>query len=265
MKRIYKVGLWLLCLCLCFAVLPVTAANGQTHADYACKVYQSPNKIMIGQFEDGTKLTVLSETAEFYEVDCYDMTGYIAKAQVEMVDGEYYVNCNPESVHSIPVEYVTLSEALHLRAGLLQTAQSKLGCRYVYATAGPNTFDCSGLTSYIYAQHGYGLHRSARDEMMDGIIVSKEGLQVGDLIFYNRTSRYGGNQVSHVAMYAGDGMIIHADSRGIRYTDMDDGYYAARYVCARRVVNVRPGQAWALSGATAATALLRGYPDEGLR
>ena len=273
MKRIYPVGLRLMCICLCLILgastaLPVFAVSSeesQSPLTYACKVYLAPNKAMIGRFEDGTKLNVLSERAGYYEVDCYDMTGFVPKEQVELVDGEYYVNCNPESTHSVPVHYVSLSEALELRAELLRSAQSKLGCRYVYATAGPNTFDCSGLTSYIFAQHGYSLHRSARDEMMDGMIVSAEGLQVGDLIFYNRTGRNGGSQVSHVGMYAGNGQIIHADSRGIRYTDMTDGYYAARYVCARRVICVQPAQAERLLTPSAGDAVMRGYQPEGLR
>ena len=273
MKRIYPMGLRLLCFCLCLvmcalAVLPVLAAAPEACQEpftYACKIYLAPKKTMIGQFEDGTKLNVISETAGYYEVDCYDMNGYIAKSQVKLVDGEYYVNCNPESRDTVVIEYVSLSEALQLRWELLKTAQSKLGCRYVYATAGPNTFDCSGLTSYIYARHGYGLHRSARDEMMDGVIVSSDALQVGDLIFYNRTGRNGGTQVSHVGMYAGNGQIIHADSRGIRYTDMTDGYYAARYVCARRVINVRPALAQDMLTPSAQNALQRGIGTGGLR
>ncbi len=260
MKRI-------LCLCLILAllpVMPVSAGEREQHT-YACKIYLAPNKSMIGQLEDGARLTVLSEKTGYYEIDCYDMNGYIAKSQVELVDGEYYVNCKATSPDTVPLEYVSLSQALSLRAGLLKTAKSKLGCRYRYASAGPNTFDCSGLTSYIYAQFGYSLHRSAREEMMDGLIVSPEGLQVGDLIFYNRTSRYGGSQVSHVAMYAGSGQIIHADSRGIRYTSMDDGYYAQRYVCARRVINVRAAQAENMRTPSAESALLWGVPTDNLR
>ena len=264
MKRMYKMGLWLLCCLFCLTGLPVSVA-AQTHADYACKVYESPNQTVIGRFENGIRLTVLGEKGGFYLVDCYEMNGYVAKSQVRQENGKYYVNCQENSDHSAPMEYVSLDRALQLRASFLSTAQGKLGCPYVYATAGPNTFDCSGLTSYIYKQFGYGLMRSARDELMDGIIVSPEGLQVGDLIFYNRTSRHGGNQVSHVAMYAGNGKIIHADSRGVRYTDMTDSYYAARYVCARRVINVRPAQKWQLTTTSAATSVMRGYESEGLR
>ena len=242
----FAVGLLCLCLCLNMGATGATAVlseQKQQAFTYACKVYLAPNQTRIGQFEDGTRLQVLSETQGYYQVDCYDMNGYIAKSQVVRIGEEYYVNCHAESTDTVTMEYVCLEDALQLRAQVLKTAQTKLGCPYVYATAGPDSFDCSGLTSYIYARNGYSLHRSARDEMMDGIIVSADALQVGDLIFYNRTGRNGGSQVSHVGMYAGDGKIIHADSRGVRYTDMTDGYYRQRYVCARRVINVQPVQA----------------------
>lgn len=260
----HKLNLWLLCALLCWAALPISAAGAESHKDYACKVYQTPNQTVIGRLEDGRPLKVLGEQGDFYRVDCYELTGYVAKSQVRTAKGAYYIHCDPESAHSVPIEYVTLEQALQLRADLLAVAQSKLGCPYVYATAGPDRFDCSGLTSYIYARLGYGLMRCARDEMMDGIIVSPEGLQVGDLIFYNRTSRSGGNQVSHVAMYAGNGKIIHADSRGVRYTDMNDSYYAARYVCARRIINIKP-QGRFIKITSAATTALRGYASRGLR
>ena len=62
----------------------------------ASKVHRNPyySSTVIGCFKNGTKLTVLSETQEFYKVDCFDMVGYIAKSQVSVNEnGEYYVNC----------------------------------------------------------------------------------------------------------------------------------------------------------------------------
>lgn len=238
MGKIRSRGLGLLSLLLAMLMLPLRVSAGEHTEDmaYACKVYNGSHQ-MIGQMEDGLGVTVLADCGIYYKVDCYDMVGYIPKTQISWENGRYYVNCNPESKDTVPLEYVSLGEALSLRSDLLETAKSKLGCAYVYATAGPNTFDCSGLTSYIYASYGYTLERTARHEIMDGIIVSKDSLQVGDLIFYRDRQK---NGIGHVAMYAGDGQIIHADSRGVRYTDMDDGYYAERYVCARRVINVRP-------------------------
>ena len=264
-------GLRLLCLVMSLVTvlllaLPVSAVSTvemEEMITYACKVYYAPNGIVIGRFEDGMKLTVLSRQEQYYEVDCYDMTGYIAASQVRVDGEEYYVNCDPESEDSVPMEYVTLSEALQLRSGLLQTAMTKLGCPYVYATAGPRSFDCSGLTSYVYAQHGYTLERGSQEELMDGIIVSKEGLQVGDLIFYR--NRVIGQDIGHVAMYAGNGKIIHADSLGVRFTDMDDGYYSVRYACARRVINVSAAQIQQLATPTASSVMMRGIQTGGLR
>ena len=271
MKRTCNMGLRMLSLVMSLVtalllVLPVAAASN-TEADqvitYACKVYYGPHDIMIGRFEDGMKLKVLSESGDYYAVDCYDMTGYIAKSQVRVDGEEYYVNCDPESTDSVPMEYVSLPEALRLRSALLQTAMTKLGCRYIHGNAGPNSFDCSGLTSYVYAQHGYKLERGSQEELMDGIIVSPEGLQVGDLIFYR--NRVIGKGIGHVAMYAGNGQIIHADSRGVRFTDMDDGYYSIRYACARRVINVSAAQIEQIVTPSAGSVMMRGLSNGGLR
>lgn len=79
-----------------------------------------------------------------------------------------------------------------------------MGKRYVWGTSGPNTFDCSGLTSYAYRQVGISLSRSSRVQFSSaGRKVSKSELKPGDLVFYY-------SPVSHVGMYIGNGKIVHA-------------------------------------------------------
>ncbi|MDO5067378.1 MAG: NlpC/P60 family protein [Propionibacteriaceae bacterium] len=108
----------------------------------------------------------------------------------------------------------------------VQVALAQVGKSYVWGTSGPNTFDCSGLTSYAYRQQGISLPRSARQQYRIGTPVAKGDLQPGDLVFY-----YSG--ISHVGMYIGDGKIVHAANprSGINVT----GLNSMPYQGARRV------------------------------
>jgi cell wall-associated NlpC family hydrolase len=88
----------------------------------------------------------------------------------------------------------------------IAAAKSKIGSEYVWGTAGPDTFDCSGLTSWAYAQAGVYLpHSSASQSAYPE--VSYSSVQPGDLLFFY-------SPISHVAMYIGGGMMIHARHPG---------------------------------------------------
>ncbi|MBB1512602.1 C40 family peptidase [Tessaracoccus sp. MC1627] len=88
--------------------------------------------------------------------------------------------------------------------GAINAALAKVGSAYVWGTSGPNTFDCSGLTSYAYRQVGITLSRSSRTQYSsEGRKVSLSEIQPGDLVFYY-------SPVSHVALYIGNGKIVHA-------------------------------------------------------
>lgn len=82
-------------------------------------------------------------------------------------------------------------------------ALAQVGKGYVMGTAGPSTFDCSGLMYAAYKQVGISLPRTSQTQFSAGTSVSKGDLQPGDLVFY-----YGG--ITHVGMYIGNGQIVHA-------------------------------------------------------
>jgi len=105
-------------------------------------------------------------------------------------------------------------------AGIAATAARYLGTRYRMGGVKPGAFDCSGFMRYVFARHGIVLPRTAREQATVGhsVVVGLDSLRVGDLLFF-RTAR---GRASHVAMYAGDGRIIHASSGShrIRYDDL---------------------------------------------
>lgn len=106
-------------------------------------------------------------------------------------------------------------------------ARRELGKPYVFGGAGPNVFDCSGLTSYVYAQAGVHLPHSAAAQYSDTRRVSLSDLRPGDLIFYY-------SPISHVAIYIGGGEVIQA-LNGSAPVEISGIYWAGTPVGAGRV------------------------------
>ncbi|MEV6049595.1 NlpC/P60 family protein [Streptomyces sp. NPDC052107] len=97
-------------------------------------------------------------------------------------------------------------------------AQSRIGSPYVYGASGPSSFDCSGLTSWAYAQAGVSIPRTSEAQANIGSrIYDQSQLKVGDLVFF-----YG--DLHHVGLYAGNGQVLHAPHTGavVRYEAMSD-------------------------------------------
>jgi cell wall-associated NlpC family hydrolase len=93
------------------------------------------------------------------------------------------------------------------RSGLVEIAKRSIGRPYLWAAAGPDSFDCSGFTMFVYAQVGVSLPHSSRAQIGVGERVSRENLQPGDLVFFGRP-------IHHVGMYVGGGMMIHSPRTG---------------------------------------------------
>ncbi|MFI5682541.1 NlpC/P60 family protein [Streptomyces sp. NPDC051636] len=102
-------------------------------------------------------------------------------------------------------------------AAAFSAAQSKIGSPYVYGASGPSSFDCSGLTSWAYAQAGVSIPRTSEAQATIGTRLSMSELQVGDLVFF-----YG--DLHHVGLYAGNGQVLHAPHTGavVRYESINN-------------------------------------------
>ena len=117
---------------------------------------------------------------------------------------------------------------------VLATALSKLGKAYVYGGNGPNGFDCSGFTTYVFKQHNISMPRTADGQIMVGVPVSKDQLIAGDLVFFGY---YNSQDVRHVGIYMGDGTFIHSSSnKGVIITNLSADYYVNNYKGATRVI-----------------------------
>lgn len=116
---------------------------------------------------------------------------------------------------------------------LVAQASKYIGTRYVYGGTSPSGFDCSGLVQYSLRKLGVNIARSSRAQYGYGTAVSRANLQPGDLVFFSR-----GGAISHVAIYAGNGQVIHAPRAGktVCYQSLDGLTRSLRYVGAKRVL-----------------------------
>ncbi len=100
-------------------------------------------------------------------------------------------------------------------------AKAQIGKPYRFAAAGPNAYDCSGLTSAAWRAAGVTLPRTSQAQFRVGRAVSRSELQPGDLVFF-----YSG--LSHVGLYAGNGMLLHSPRPGktVQYVPVSSMPYA---------------------------------------
>ncbi len=132
------------------------------------------------------------------------------------------------------------SESALLTEDLLKEAHRHLGKRYRSGSKGPNAFDCSGFSSYVFRQFGYDLSPSSKAQFLQGTPVDTKSLRKGDLVFF--TSRRSGKSVGHVGIVVsadnenGTFRFIHAAIKGGIRVDSNTGYYASRYLGARRII-----------------------------
>ena len=119
------------------------------------------------------------------------------------------------------------------RNKVVKLAKKQVGKRYVYGATGPNAFDCSGLTSYVYS-HAIGkyISRTTYSQVYQGktVKVSTVSLKKGDLLFWgSKSSPY------HVGIYVGGGQYVHAatPSQGVRKQNLSSYFWPS---AAKRVI-----------------------------
>jgi cell wall-associated NlpC family hydrolase len=89
----------------------------------------------------------------------------------------------------------------------VQWAYRELGKPYQWGAAGPNTFDCSGLTQYVWGKAGVYLDHYTGSQWSEGQHVTPSQLEPGDLVFF-------GSDLHHVGLYIGNGNMIEAPYTG---------------------------------------------------
>jgi len=156
-----------------------------------------------------------------------------------------YSDVNEEEIGNFDFLYREGAESLDydelMVENIIDEALSHLGTRYVYGSKGPNSFDCSGFTSYVYKhQNDTYIGASSREQYAINKPIKRSEMQAGDLVFF--TSPRSGRNVGHVGIVLDFDPItdtftfIHASTKkGVKISKSTEGYYQRRYVGVRRV------------------------------
>jgi cell wall-associated NlpC family hydrolase len=102
---------------------------------------------------------------------------------------------------------IVLPEATNVGTTALRAALTQRGKPYVWGAAGPDSYDCSGLVMWAFAQEGISLPHYTGDQWNAGMHVSRADLEPGDLVFFFA-------DISHVGLYLGNGLMVDAPSTG---------------------------------------------------
>lgn len=118
---------------------------------------------------------------------------------------------------------------------IVNYAMRYVGYPYVWATAGPSSFDCSGYTNWVIKNVvGPDIGRGLWTQVVAGTPVSRDNLQPGDLVFFQNTYKPG---LSHSGIYIGNNQFVHAENEntGVRVSDINSSYYGSRWYSAVRI------------------------------
>ena len=121
---------------------------------------------------------------------------------------------------------------------IVAAAKEKLGCKYVFASTGPNTFDCSGLVKYCYSKVGISIPHSAYSIGYGSATkIAYSGLVRGDIVCLNTLAD--SDLSDHVGIYLGGGQFIHASSgkAQVIISDLTSGYYNRVFSWGKRYIH----------------------------
>lgn len=177
--------------------------NGQVCYIEASEVSETP---AVSRYAASTVNLRSTPSEESGSVVTSVRTGTELQIYGEAVDGWYRTVWAGETAY-VSAGYIS-EEKPDPGAEIAAYALQFVGCDYAYGGCGPDVFDCSGLTKYVYAQFGITLPHNAETQADCGEYVSREDLRPGDLVFFY-------SPIGHVGIYIGNGQYVHASDYGI--------------------------------------------------
>lgn len=167
-------------------------------------VRQSPSMDgdIVGKLPYGSIVKVLDSDSEWTKIryekeEAYVASSYLSSAALPSSDLTLSVDVDPERLDRL----VAIVEPL-------------LKTPYILGGTTTSGFDCSGFTSYVFDKLSVSLPRTSEEQFRGGQTIEMDEAQPGDLLFYDSMGK---GHVSHVAIYLGDGMIVHANGDDVRY------------------------------------------------
>ncbi len=140
------------------------------------------------------------------EIRVGDGVGYVSDQQVTIYSEEEWEAVQQDAAFQAQEQ---AAAADTLRQQVVNYALQFVGCRYVYGGTDPHSgVDCSGFARYVMQNAaGVWLDRTSASQACQGVTISADQIQPGDLVFYSS-----GGRVNHVAIYIGNGQIVHAST-----------------------------------------------------
>lgn len=176
-------------------------------------------------YQEETSYEEPQEEEEYYEEEVPEEEPVYEEETPEEEDPSYEEEVNEEpsydeedTAEEPSYEEPTVSDS-STGASIAATASNYVGCSYVWGATGPDSFDCSGLVSYVFSSYGISVPRTAADQYYGGtqIDVSTAVSTPGALIFYHG--------LGHVAISLGDGSVVHASNSNTGVI-ISDAYYS---------------------------------------
>ena len=181
----------------------------------------------IGTLEYKEKVTVLSTSNGWAKINYKGQAGYVSSSYLQSTVPSGSTS-NSGSNNSVSAS----------ASSVIAYAKTLLGKPYVWGAQGPNSFDCSGFTYYVFKNKaGIILPRTSSAQSKYGTYVSRNNLRAGDLVFFDTNGANNG-QVSHVGLYIGNGQMIHASysQKKIVIDNFNSSYFKRTFVNGRRVL-----------------------------
>ena len=198
----------------------VTKTVGTVTANPALNLRKTAvtTSVVLAAIPKNTQVVVISKNASnWYNVIYNGQTGWVS--------GSYL------TVKTVAVTAPVTGVSRSYSSQLVDHALSLQGVPYVYGGTSRSGFDCSGYTQYVFKGSGISLPRISADQFKVGSSVSRDQLQLGDLVFFTTYAP----GASHAGIYIGGGSFVSASNSGVGISSLSSGYYASRYLGARRV------------------------------
>lgn len=175
---------------------------------------------IVTKLAKGQAVTVTSQSKGWARISVKGKKGYVSSKYIA-----------PKTFKKASVKKASVTAVSDYKSKAISVAKSNLGVKYKWAGNNPNGFDCSGLVNYSFSKAGVNLPRTAGEMYNVGTKVTS--LQPGDLLFYATS---GGRKVTHVAIYLGNGQMIHsATSKGVSIASLSNPYWNPRFIGAKRL------------------------------
>lgn len=198
----------------------------------------STNSTVYGLIPRGTAVTVLEEVnRHWFKIEVNGREGYIS-AYPQFVD---YVSNSDSGQAPAPTPEPAPQpqpESSSIADQIIDSGEKYMGTPYRFgAKSGSGYLDCSLFTQTVFREHDIRLPRSSRQQSQVGSFVKWGEWEKGDLLFF-WTRATGQGTVGHVAIYAGDGKILHTwGSPGVAYSDINHSSWKNTYMGAKRVID----------------------------